>query len=261
MKIRDITINDIKEKALWKVTNSNAQNWLDWQIQRVTRISSANIIVHSSIIIDDQAAYPAIVTKYYEDGGEIGESGINCGSWMDIGEVAFQGSISRPFLSYISKLDIHEYQKGVFDNRNWHYSRFNHYISQLENENIIKYIEPDIEIPKYVINGTAEGNYSVIAKMVAEFDEFNRANKISKANMKITKIIKIIPFLKQNPKNHAMLESLLFSSNSAVVQMMQYQLVDLFEETCLDLITQKAKEDSLDGLGAKFWLKDYESRR
>lgn len=73
--------------------------------------------------------------------------------------------------------------------------------------------------------------------------------------------MKTVSFLKQNPKNHAMLESLLNSNNPMVVQMMQYQLVDLFEEICLQLITEKSKEDSIDGMGAKFWLKDYVSKR
>lgn len=258
MKIQDITIDDIIEKNIWQVLNSDSPNWLDWHIKKIHRITSSNIIVHSAVCIDDCTVYPTIVTKYYEDGGDIGEIGIHTGTtWLNANEAIFVGKMSRPFLSYISTSDIHEYQKGILDNRKWHYKRFNHYISQYGDEKIIKYLEPDDEIPQYIFTGTPSENYSVLVKMAIDFKELGNSNKISMANKKITKVIKIVNFLKQNPKNHAMLESLLHSNNPTVVQMMQYQLVDLFEETCLRLITEKSKEDSLDGMGAKFWLKDY----
>lgn len=258
MKVCDITIDDIKGKTLWKVINSDSQYWLDWHIEKIHHIAASNIIVHSAVCVDNYTVYPTIVTKYYEDGGEIGEVAINNGTtWINANEVVFVGKVSRPFLSFISKSDIHEYQKGIFDNRNWHYNRFNHYISQLGDRNLIEYIEPDREIPQYIIKGTPDENYSILVKMSLEFKELSNANKISMANKKITKLIKIVNFLKQAPQNYAMLESLLNSNNPIVVQMMQYQLVDLFEEKCLRLITEKSKEDSIDGMGAKFWLKDY----
>lgn len=258
LKICDITIDDIKEKTIWQVINCDSQNWLEWHIKKIHRIDASNIIVHSAICVDDCMVYPTVLTKYYEDGGEIGEIAIHDGiRWINANEAVFVGKMSRAFLSYISKSDIHEYQKGIMDNRKWHYRQFNHYKSQLGDKNLIKYIEPDTEIPQYVFKGTPKENYAFLVKLSIEFKELSKANKISMANKKISKLIKIVKFLKQNPKNHPMLESLLHSNNPIVVQMMQYQLVDLFEETCLCLIAEKAKEDSIDGMGAKFWLKDY----
>jgi len=259
LKIVDIKIGDIKEKAIWQVINCDSSNWLDWQIKKVHLIGNSDIIVHSAVSVDECTVYPTIVIKYYEDGGEIGEIGIIDGTtWLNANEVMFRGKVSRSFLAYISKADIHEYQKGILDNRKWHYNRFHHYILQLGNKKIVEYIEPDVEIPQYILKGTPKENYSVLVKMVMEFVEFSNNRKISMANKKITKLIKIVNYLKQNPQNHEMLESLLNSNNSEVVQMMQYQLVDLFEETCLRLIKDKSLEDSIEGMGAKFWISDYE---
>lgn len=219
MKIIDIKIDDIKEKAIWQVINCDSSNWLDWHIKRTQRIANSHIIVHSAVSVDECTVYPTIVIKYYEDGGEIGEIGVNDGTtWLNANEVIFTGEVSRSFLSYISKADIHEYQKGILDNRKWHYNRFNHYISQLGNRKIIEYVEPDCEIPQYILKGTQKENYSVLVKMTMEFRELSKNNKISMANKKITKIIKIVNYLKQNPQNHEMLESLLTSNNPEVVQ-------------------------------------------
>ena len=38
---------------------------------------------------------------------------------------------------------------------------------------------------------------------------------------------------------------------------MTYQLYELFPIECIELIKLKAKEDSLYGLGARYWLKQH----
>lgn len=259
MKVKDIKLSDVRDGLIWRVLDSSDDDWLEWEISTTKKVSKQDIIVHTGLIlVNGERIYPYLETKYYEDGGEVGEVAVMYNEEWRVGISAeLSGKVEGPYLSYISTLDIHEYQKGVFDNRSDHLTRFNHYIGQVNSANLIHYSPRYNVLPLKYQRMKTDELIDYVRELVGEIEKHQNNNQISKANKLVDRLRAVINFLKLNPDNYSYLWNLLNDQNPIVVGWMQYNLHDIFETECVRLIKIAAKQDSTNGLGAHYWLKDH----
>ena len=260
MRVRDISAQEIQRGFIWSVKNFEANDWIDWEIERTERISSNDVILHSAVLIEgNQRVYPFLISKYYEDGGEVGELAVFIeGSWVNFDKMSARNEeFEGPYLAHISTLDIHEYQKGVLDNRKDHKDRFNHYITQIYKTGGINKFKPKNQLTQKFIKLELNEQIKTIRDYIAQINECHISNQISKGNKLVGKMLAMVDYVKLKEENHGELKKLLIDTNKIVIGWMAYQLYDLFPMECVTVIRQKAKEDSLNGLGAKYWLKEH----
>lgn len=260
MRVRDISVHEIQRGFIWSVKSFEAADWIDWEIERTEMITSNDVVFHSAVLIEgNQRVYPFLISKYYEDGGEVGELAVFTeDSWMHFDKMnARNEEFEGPHLSHISTLDIHEYQKGVFDNRKDHKDRFNHYITQIYKIGGINKFKPKNELTQKFRKLDLNDQIKAIRDNITQINEYHISNQISKGNRLVGKMLAMVDYVKSKEENHVELKKLLLDTDKIVVGWMAYQLYDLFPMECVTLIKQKAKEDSLKGLGAKYWLKEH----
>ncbi len=131
--LKDITIDDIKKKKFWKIVDFNFENPVESEIVERKKVLNNDEILHGGVLVlKDNRVYPILISKYYEDGGEVGEEFIYFDNqWKFYDEkIILNGELEGQYLSFISTIDIHEYQEGFFDNRKENYEKFDHYIKQ-----------------------------------------------------------------------------------------------------------------------------------
>src|SRR5215475_5107288 len=133
-RISEISVDDIREKKLWKVLEGEDGPAHAWRVVEVEKVSRTDTVLHPAVLVESgRRVYPALVAKDYEDGGEVGEYLFHDGSrWMRPEDRAepFE-DVEEIFLGFISELDHHEYQAGSFDNRSFNYERFAFFIKQI----------------------------------------------------------------------------------------------------------------------------------
>ena len=259
MKIKDITIQDIKNRTFWKFDDYDEAEYPNTEIAQVNKISKKDQILHSALLVsDDKYIYPFLVSKYYEDGGEVGEFFIYLNDkWLfyDKG-ISIKGKKHDTLLAFISTLDHHEYQKGSFDNRKANDVKFNHYIAQIGNTNIIPFVEKPKAIPKKFQTLSIEDKMKYIKVQILEAKKSTEENKIAKNNKIQTEIFNIIQYLKTDKLYHQGLRRLLFDEDQYIASSMMYDLYDIFPKECKERIVAVSKEDTLEGLVARMKLKE-----
>jgi hypothetical protein len=108
LKIIDISIADVVAKKIWRVVVQDVENPINSTIEEIKRIGSNDAILHSAVLVEKGAAvYPILLTKYYEDGGEVGEYFIHlngCWNFLD-SSISIVGETEGEYLSFISTLD------------------------------------------------------------------------------------------------------------------------------------------------------------
>ena len=246
MRIKDIQVNDIINKKYWRVLKAENDNWLDWEIIEAHKVNKNDIIVHSGLLLENYKKMAVLHNN----------------KWLITGSsehtIKKNGEI---FLSFISTLNIHEYQKGSFDNRDHHYKKFNFYIKQLNSKIISPFLdEYNNNLPQKYLKYSAKQIIKEIEESIITWKNLQTDNRISKANKLIKRIHDLCNFLKQDTSNYKLMKDMLNHENQAIVRVMQYELVDVYQKECLKLIEKTAKEDSLDGIGAKYWLKDFKGK-
>ena len=259
MKIKDITIQDIKNKRLWRFKDYDETNYPNTEITEVDKISKNDQILHAALLVSEERhIYPFLVSKYYEDGGEVGEFFIYLeGRWHFYDkEITVEGTKHETLLGFISTLDHHEYQKGSFDNRKMNDRKFNHYVAQIENANVTPYIDAQEAIPRKFQSLSVDDKMTYIKNQILEAEKYTNENKISKNNKIQKEIFNIIHELKKDKLYHLGLRRLLFDGDPHVTSAMMYYLYDIFPKECREKITAVSKEDTLDGLVARMKLKE-----
>ena len=257
MKIKEIPIDDILQKKYWKIESYNEGDILCTEVNETTHIKNSDIILHSAIIIEKEIGiYPLLVSKYYEDGGEVGDYFINIeGKWFFFDEkIVFKNDLEGPYISFISTKDIHEYQKGSFDNRSDHYKKFDFYSAQLGCAKIIPYKESKSIISKKVLQMADEEKISFARNLLLEAQLLHNQQKISSGNRKITESYEIIEYLKLKESARPLLKRLLSDSDRYIRLAMMYQLLEIYKDECMKMIRIVAKEDSIQGLAARMNL-------
>lgn len=258
MKVREIPVSDIQGGKIWKVVDTGYDNdWLDWELMETRKVTARDVIAHSAVIVEaHRTVHPYLQTRYYEDGGEVGESAVFLdGRWTDMGpEVDLEAPLEGPFLAHVSTLDIHEYQKGSFDNRPEHYAKFWHYAPQINSSSsLIPF--PVRPIPNKYLRMSAAELVEYVRTIPPQIEKLHAEGKVQKGNRLAERLYQLVPLLKKNPENHSLLRSLLVDDDPAVVSWLQFMLVDIFEAECVELIRRMAKEDR--GFGARCWLKQH----
>jgi hypothetical protein len=259
MKIKDITIQDIKNKRLWRFADYDESDYMNTEITQVDKISKTDQILHSALLVSEgKHIYPFLISKYYEDGGEVGEFFIYAGGrWQIYDNVStIKGSTCETVLGFISTLDSHEYQRGSFDNRIENDRKFNHYIRQIENQDVVPYTEFQEKIPKKFRVLSFDEKMTYIRDQMMESERLLNENKISRSNKIQNKLFSIVQDLKKDRLYHQSLKRLLFDENPLVARGMMYYLYDLFPKECRESIMIVSKEDTLDGLVARIKLRE-----
>jgi len=257
MKIKDVSINDIKNKKIWLIKSSHEDDPLNWDIVEISRINSNDEVLHSAVLVEKgKAVYPFLVTKFYEDGGEVGEFFIYINNrWFYYDGSIKLGETEGEYLSYISTMDCHEYQQGSFDNRKYHYDRFDFYSKQIGNEKIVEFKEKirSLITAKFLRMNIAD-QVKYIRDGIIETEKLQLSN-VARHNKLVREMGECIDYIKSIKESHLYLRQLLDDQNKLVRGWMKYNLFDIYEDECLKIIKEVAKEDSLEGFGAKDFLK------
>jgi hypothetical protein len=142
MRVREITISDVRQGKSWRVIGDRPEDMLDREIREVSTVDAIDTIVHSSVMVSaDRIVYPCLVIKYYESGGEDMAIYVD-GIWCQAGaHRPLCTPLKGPYIAVVSKMDHHEYQKGKLDNRREHRNRFLHYAAQIGQAIVVPFEE------------------------------------------------------------------------------------------------------------------------
>jgi hypothetical protein len=257
LNINDVSIADVVAKKIWRVVVQDDENPINSTIDEIKRIGSNDTILHSAVLVEKGVAvYPILLTKYYEDGGEVGEYFIHlngCWNFLD-SSIPIVGETEGEYLSFISTLDIHEYQKGSFDNRKEHYAKFDFYSKQIGKCPIEIYPEKSSTLSRRICNMPVEKQISHIRTCILESKAHHAAFRVSKGNKKITEALNLTELVKASEEGRKQLRELLTDTEKPVRQTMMYLLRDIYKDECFKMITETSKEDSLEGLAARMNL-------
>ncbi len=257
MKIKEVKISEILEKKYWVISEFDEKDLLNSKIIETQQIKKTDIILHSAIMVEkDGLVYPVLVSKYYEDGGEIGEYFIYLNDkWQILNQnISFKNEILGTYYSYISTKDIHEYQSGSFDNRKENYKKFEHYSSQIGKSKVIPFIEKTKNLSNRVIQLTIDEKIQYLKTLLIESENLAENGKVALGNKKVTEAIEIVKLLKNDNEGCSKLLTLLSDENKHIRQAMMYQLLDLDKKKCIKMIKKVAKEESIEGLAARMNL-------
>jgi len=122
-----------------------------------------------------------------------------------------------PYLAHISTLDIHEYQKGVLDNRKDHKDRFNHYIKQVYKIGGINKFKPKNELTQKFMKLELNEQIKTIRDYIAQINECHISSQISKGNRLVGKMLAMVDYVKLKEENHVVLKKLLLDADKIVV--------------------------------------------
>lgn len=106
MNINDVLVADVIAKKIWRVIVQDDENPINSTIEEIKRIGSNDTILHSAVLVEKcVAVYPIQLTKYYEDGGEVGEYYIHLnGCWNILdSSISIVGETEGEYLSFIPK--------------------------------------------------------------------------------------------------------------------------------------------------------------
>jgi hypothetical protein len=257
-KVSKISVDEIRQKRIWKVLEGKGCPLYEWRVVAVARVSHADTILHPAVLVESgKRVYPALVSKYYEDGGEVGEYLFHDGSrWMLFDNRAEPiKEVEGIFLGYISELDHHEYQKGSLDNRKFNYDRFDFYSRQIGSDRIEKFIEKKIGLPKKVLSLSVSEQKELLRSWLLEADQLHRSFKVSQGNKKVTQASELEELLMMTDDGKEALRELLHDKEESVWMSMIYALLPIYRDECLQLITRVSKRDTLEGLAARMNLK------
>ncbi len=118
--IKDISIEDLKKKKFWRIQDFNDENLVESEIAERKKVLNKDVILHGGVLVlRENRVYPILVSKYYEDGGEVGDEFIYFDNQWKLfnNKIPLNGEFEGKYLSYISTLDIHEYQEGNFESK------------------------------------------------------------------------------------------------------------------------------------------------
>lgn len=258
MRIKDIKLSEIFEKKYWIVTNYDDNDPLSSKIKETVNIKDSDLILHSAVMVEKGGlVYPLLVSKYYEDGGEIGEYYIYINSkWQMLDDsVCVKNEILGTYYSYISTKDIHEYQAGSFDNRKSNYLKFDHYISQIGRSKVDPFIEKINRLSKKVLQLSVDAKINYLRELLLESISRHNNGKIALGNRKVTEAYEIVELLKNDSEGCKKLKKLLSDENKHIRLGMMYQLLEMYKKECMKMIKETAKEDTIEGLAARMNLK------
>ena len=256
MKIKDISVNDILNRKYWKIVSYNDINVTKSEIVEVKSITIKDIILHSAVLVEKGTeVYPLLVSKDYEDGGEIDEYIIFANDhWKTLdSSIVFKNEIEGIYFSFISTLDIHEYQKGSFDNRKEHYKKFNYYCAQIRSNSVQPYVEKR-NVSRKVLKMSVEKQVMYARDLLIEAKLLHKKLKIQQGNKKVEAAGEIINHAKRDEIGKKILKKLLHDPERNIRLTMMYFLLDIFNEECMKMIKEVGKEDSLEGLAARMNL-------
>lgn len=257
MNICDVSIAEVVAKKIWRVVVQDDENPVNSTIEEIKRVGSNDTILHSAVLVEKGVAvYPILLTKYYEDGGEVGEYFIHlngCWKFLD-SSISIAGEKEGEYLSFISTLDIHEYQKGSFDNRKEHYAKFDFYSKQIGKSPIEIYPEKSTKLSRKVCNMPVKEQIAHIRTCILESKAHHDAFRISKGNRKVTEALNLTELVKASEEGRKLLRELLTDPEKPVQQTVMYRLRDIYKDECFRMITETSKEDSLEGLAARMNL-------
>ncbi len=261
MLIKEITIEDIRNKKYWKVLDSYESLSIHSEIKETKKIDKKDIILHSAVLVEKQKrVYPFLITKYYEDSGEVGEGFIYINDkWRFFdSQVKLEGEIEGIFLSYICTLDIHEYQRGSFDNRKDHYPRFNYYMKQLQSSPIVPYKEKETQISNLTayLALSAEEKINFLKNKLHEAKDLQESGKVAKGNKIITEYGELLKQTKKDPNNLPFLKAELSGDYIYFTRHIVQELLDIYPEECIEKLKIIAEERSMDGHRAQEILKN-----
>lgn len=257
MKIKDIKISDVVAKKYWVITEFNDKNPLSSKIEEANDIKESDVVLHSAVMVEkDGFVYPLLASKYYEDGGEIGEYYIYIeNNWRLLDEnIRFKNEVVGIFYSYISTKDTHEYQVESFDARKSNYQKFDHYSSQIGKLTASPFIEKVFKLSKKVLQLSVDDKIKYLRELLIDGKAFHNNGKIALGNKKVTEAYEIVELLKTESEGYTKLKNLLYDDNEYIRQGMMYQLLDIYKKECMKMINEIAKEDSLEGLAARMNL-------
>jgi hypothetical protein len=256
-KVSEISVDEILQKRIWKVLEGEDNPVCEWRVVEVARVSCVDIIFHPALLVESgKRVYPALVSKHYEDGGEVGEYLFHDGSrWMSLDDrVENFEEVEGIFLGYISELDHHEYQKGSFDNRKFNYDRFAFYQKQIGADRIEKFIEKKTGLPKKVLLLSVSEQKELLRSWLLEANELQRSFKVSQGNKKVAQAGELEELLMMTDDGKEALRELLYDKEEAVWMDMMYALLPIYRDECMQLITRVSKMDTLVGLAARMNL-------
>lgn len=257
MKIKDISVEDILKRKYWKILEFDNNDLILSEIVEIKKITSQDTIVHPAVLIErDSRVYPLLVTKYYEDSGEVGEQFFHDGEcWLPLDDsIKFVNEIEGEYLGFISELDIHEYQKGSFDNRKSHYEHFDFYTSQIGKSKVEPFQVKPAGLSKKVINSTVPEKIETIRTWLLEAKSLHESQKISQGNKKVRQAYTLVENLKEDDQGRKALRTLLQDPEKYLWMTMMYQLLTVYRDECMNLINKVAREDSLEGRAARMNL-------
>lgn len=263
MRIRDIGRQDIVAGKFWKLTDSTAGSVDQWIVQETDRISRNDVIFHSAVLVGREHIYLSLVSKYYEDGGETGDILILSGdTWRLVGVdgVNLEESTEGPYCSFVSVLDVHEYQKGSLDNRKIHSDTFRFYAGQYGRKVITRYEDKDVSLPQRMKRMSDAELLRCLDELFAEFERLSDMSNVTKSNAIAKRMGAIIQFLKVNRGAGHALRDMMIGSKLTLAVWIAYSLVDVYEKESLNIIKKVARGSTTEAMGAGMWLKEYKKK-
>jgi hypothetical protein len=228
---------------------------LSSEIVRARRVSARDVIVHPALLLAGRRVYPALTTKYYEDGGEVGEHFIHDGKrWRTLGPSTRPARIDDECLGFVSKRDVHEYQAGSFDNRKDHERRFAFYASQLGRKDVRSFTAARERPPGKLRQATVPRKVEAVRSLLLEGAALQRSGQVARGNQKVRQAGELVAALKRDGDGRSALRTLLSDPVAAVWQAMMYLLLDVHRAECLKLIRKVAREGGLIGMAARMNL-------
>lgn len=263
MQLKEISIDDIQRKAYWKIVSYNTSDPELSDVVEVHRVSSKDIIAHPAVLVEGRTrVHPLLVTKYYDDGGLVGEYIIHDGEhWKFLdASTKFVEETEGEYLGFISGRDHYEYQKGSFDNRKYHYERFDFYAAQIGKTKIESFPKPKTTVSKKVLKLPVSEKIETVRNWLLEGKALHDAGKIGQGNKKLTLAYDLVEILKKDGEGKKAIHALLSDPEKNIWMAMMYQLFELYPDECTTLITEVAKEDSLEGLMAQAELESIKTK-
>jgi hypothetical protein len=141
MRIKDITLRDIRAGLNWRVTRSQDREWPDqpieeWQIDHADRIAPNDSVVYSGVYVTEEPALTVTAIVLVKELQDLDYGGDYCefvaGSWSQVGIVPNPNAVSGTEYIADPLTTDPSFDSPDHDYRKWHRDRFREFSRRLE---------------------------------------------------------------------------------------------------------------------------------
>jgi hypothetical protein len=260
MRIRGITVAEIAAGGNWVIVDSGPDSQLDWEAKPCRHASSRNAVLHSAAFVFRRICYPCLTVNYYADGVMHADSlyWVN-GGWRESDDVLLGGDrhAEGPILARPSALDHEVYQRGQFDYRPEHRSRFRELARQFGRRVPPTPPEALPPVPQRLLRLPVPE----LIKELIHGIEAPWGMPVAKGNRIAMRTAALLAWIKRSREGREALLTLLEHGSRQIRAYVAYGAMDFARESALAALRNVARGDDLIAMAARMNLGDLDSPR